>query len=160
MDQNFQDFLLSVPAEEQGTVLELDELLRKYGCECEIKEAKQGFMVSYLKKVDKRKITIINFVFRKTGVKIRIYAANVSMYQSLLDRLPKKMKTEIVKAGDCKRLHDPSSCNPKCQMGYRFIMDGEEYRKCKNMAFMPTLCKENDKYIIEFVKSELLEVLK
>ncbi|HKL98858.1 MAG TPA: hypothetical protein VJZ06_02980 [Mobilitalea sp.] len=160
MEQKFQDFLMSVPAEEQGIVLELDKLFREHGCEYDIKEAKQGYLVSYLKKIDKKKVTIVNFVFRKTGVKIRIYAANIPMYQSILERAPKKMKEEIIKAGDCKRLYDPNACNPKCQMGYTFIMDGEEYKKCRNMAFMPTLCKENDEYIIEFVQSELLEMSK
>jgi hypothetical protein len=160
MEQKFQDFLMSVPTEEQGTVLELDALFKEYGCECDIKEAKNGYMVSYYKKIEKKKVTIINFVFRKTGVKIRIYAKNVGKYQGLLDRLPQKMKTEIMKAGDCKRLFDPTLCNQKCQMGFSFLMEGEEYKKCRNMAFMPTLCKENDEYIIEFVKSELLEVSK
>ena len=158
MEQAFQDFLMSVPAEEQAFVVDLDALLKEHQYEYSIQTAKNGYMVSYFKKVAKKKMTLINFVFRKTGVKIRIYAGNVAKYQSFLDTLPEKMKAEIVKAGDCKRLFDPTACNSRCQMGFAFVMDGAEYKKCRNMAFMPTLCEENDKYIKDFLCYELKEV--
>ena len=160
MEQQFQDFIMSVPSKEQTTVLEIDKLLKANNCTCEIKEAKQGYLVSYIKMIQGKRTTILNFVFRKTGIKARIYANNILQYQSWLNELPNIMKKEIIKSGDCKRLYNPDSCNSKCTMGYKFVMDDNEYRKCKNMAFMPTLCKENDDYILEFVRQELIEISK
>ncbi|NLG04248.1 MAG: hypothetical protein GX567_10545 [Clostridia bacterium] len=157
MDQKFQDFIMTVPAGEQSMVLELDTLFKQYGYECGIEEAKQGYVVSYFKKIGKKKVTIANFVFRKAGVLIRIYAANIAKYESLLNELPKKMKAGIARAGDCKRLHDPSTCNQRCQAGFTFHMDGVVYKKCRYMAFMPLLCEENDEFILRFVKAEILE---
>lgn len=158
MEQNFSNFMMSVPESEQGMVLELDRLLREHGFTSDIKLAKNGYVVSYIKKEGKTQTTIANFVFRKSGMKIRIYASNVAKYQEFLDTLPKKMKAEIIKAGDCKRLFDPTACNQRCKMGLTFQMDGKTYKKCRYMAFMPTLCKENDPYIEEFVKRELCEI--
>lgn len=160
MEQQFQDFIMSVPSEEQEMVLELDGMFRKSGYECDISPAKNGFLVSYVKKLKQQKTTIANFIFRKSGVKIRLYASNIQQYDEFLDTLPKTMKAEIMKSGDCKRLFDPSACNPRCKMGYIFHMDGMEYRKCRNMAFVPTLSKENDPYIRTWVIAELKELEK
>lgn len=147
----FEEFLQSVGESSRDFVAELHRLLTENGCKCDVKEAKSGFVVSYLK--DKK--TLMNYVQRKTGTKARIYAANVAGYQEILNTLPPKMKSEIIKAPPCKRLLDPTACNPKCSMGYAFIMDGEEYKKCRNNAFMFALSEENDPFIGEFVKREL-----
>lgn len=158
MEQNFSNFMMSVPASEQGMVLKLDQLFRDHGFECSMEMAKNGYVVSYFIMKEKKKTTIANFVFRKSGMKIRIYASNVAKYQDFLNTLPKKMKAEIIKAGDCRRLLDPSACNKRCNMGFQFQIEGETYKKCRYMAFMPTLCEENDPYIEEFLKLELSEI--
>ena len=31
------------------------------------------------------------------------------------------------------------TCSPTCPTGYTFVMDGVEYKKCRSMAFLPTL---------------------
>lgn len=147
----FEDFLQSVEERERGFVAELHEFLSESGCKCDIKEAKSGFVVSYVR--DKK--TLMNYVQRKTGTKARIYAANIGSYQELLDTLPQKMKSDIIKAPPCKRLLDPSACNPKCSMGYAFTMDGEEYKKCRNSAFMFSLSEENNPFIRTFLEKEL-----
>jgi hypothetical protein len=123
------------------------------GCKCVIKSAKSGFVVSYILPDTKR--TLANFVQRKTGVKLRIYAEHVGEYQSFLDTLPEKMKKEIQKASVCKRLLNPDDCNPKCIMGYSFSLDGEAYQKCRYMAFMPTISDENNPHIKGFLEHEL-----
>ena len=43
----FQDFIATVPAENQDFVKELHDKLMDYGCKIEIKTAKSGYMVSY-----------------------------------------------------------------------------------------------------------------
>lgn len=149
--QDLKIFLQSVEESSRDFVAELHELLSESGCKCDIKEAKSGFVVSYVK----NKKTLMNYVRRKTGTKSRIYAANIGSYQELLDTLPPKMKSDIAKAPPCKRLLDSTACNPKCSMGYTFTMDGEEYKKCRNNAFMFALSEENNGFIKEFLEREL-----
>lgn len=146
--QDFDAFLQSVEEKNRDFAAELYELLSENGRKCDIKEAKR---VSYIK----NKKTLMNYVQRKTGTKARIYAANVGSYQEMLDTLPPKMKSEIVKAPPCKRLLDPTACNSKCSMGYTFTMDGEEYKKCRSNAFMFAFSEENNGFIGEFLEKEL-----
>lgn len=115
------------------------------GCKCEIKEAKSGYTASY--KLNKK--ALINFVHRKTGMKIRIYPKNIAKYQTFLNTLPEKMKADIKKSSDCK------SCNSKCEEGYNFILDGGQYKKCKYTAFFLPLSEENNSYIMELIKNEI-----
>ena len=88
-------------------------------------------------------------------MKLRIYPEHIQEYQSFLDTLPEKVKKEIKKASVCKRLINPDDCNPKCIMGYTFVLDGEQYQKCRYMAFQPALSEENNPYIKQFLEKEL-----
>lgn len=151
MSIDFKEFLQSVEDRERGFVDELHKFLTEKGCKCDIKESKSGYVVSYLRD----KTTLMNYVQRKTGTKVRIYAANVGKYQDFLNTLPPKLKADIKKAAPCKRLLDPSACNPKCPMGYTFEMDGEVHKKCRSTAFMFALSKENDPFIKKFLEKEL-----
>ncbi len=99
--------------------------------------------------------TLATFVSRKTGMKLRIYPEHIQEYQSFLDTLPEKVKKEIKKASVCKRLINPDDCNSKCVMGFTFVLDGEQYQKCRYMAFQPTLSEENNPYIKQFLEKEL-----
>ena len=83
--------------------------------------------MSYVLNSSKR--TLATFVSRKTEMKLRIYPKYIQEYQSFLDTLPEKVKKEIKKASVCKRLINPDDCNPKCVMGYTFVLDGEQYQK-------------------------------
>ena len=75
--------------------------------------------------------------------------------ERFLDTLPEKVKKEIKNASVCKRLLNPDDCNPKCAMGYTFSLDGEQYQKCRYMAFQITLSEENNSYIRQFLEKEL-----
>ena len=44
----FNDFIATVPAENQDFVKELHDRLMEHGCKIEIKTAKSGYMVSYI----------------------------------------------------------------------------------------------------------------
>ena len=155
MGATFIEFYESVPDADKPFVKELDIIFVENGCQSEIKEARSGYVATYYYIKDKKKISVMNYVFRKTGMKARIYARHVAWYEKFLDSLPNGMKQEIIKAGVCKKLSGLSECSPTCMGGYRFVMDGTAYVKCKNMAFMPTLCEENNLYIKEFVEREL-----
>ncbi len=152
MDDKFMIFLNDIPVSLQGFVIELDEFLIKKGCKRDIKSAKSGFVASYIFSPTGK--TLLNYVFRKTGVKMRVYAAGITRYDSILSKFPDKMKKEILKAGDCKKLIG-GTCSPTCPAGYSFVMDGIEYKKCRSTAFFHDLNEESSKFILELVKSQL-----
>jgi hypothetical protein len=122
-------------------------------CTFEIKEAKSGYVVSYIHKSTKR--TVANYVFRRKGPMIRIYADNIVGYMEILDKWPGEMKAAIEKAGVCKRLLDPNACNPRCQMGFDFIMDGKRQQKCRNNSFMFFLDEETKPYLKDMMEREM-----
>lgn len=152
MDEKFMMFLNNIPAELQDYVLSLDKFLTEKECKREIKSAKSGFVTSYINPNTGK--TLLNYVFRKTGVKMRIYAAGVSNYDAFLNEFPEKMKKEIKKASDCKKLTG-GTCSPTCPAGYTFTMDGVEYKKCRSMAFFHDLNQESCDYILKLLQSEL-----
>lgn len=39
-------------------------------------------------------------------------------------------------------------------MGFTFMLDGEQYQKCRYMAFQLTLHEENNPYIKQFLEKE------
>lgn len=152
MDEKYNLFMETVDGRFRNFVNQINEYLTEKGCKCDIKNAKSGYVVSY---VLSSKRTLATFISRKTGMKLRIYPEYIREYQEFLNTLPEKMKKEIKKASMCKRLANPDDCNPKCVMGYTFEMDGEQYQKCRYMAFQPTLSEENNPYIKEFLENEL-----
>lgn len=140
MDEMFLHFLQDIPSEYHSFVLELDEFLIARGSKRTIKAAKSGFVTSYSSPTSGR--ALLNYVFRKSGVKMRIYAEHIGEHPEVLDSLPDNMKSDIRKAGDCKK-RTGLTCTPTCTAGYTFVMDGQEYRKCKNMAFFHSLTAGN-----------------
>lgn len=153
MNEKFNAFLEDIAERDRPFVVELNDYLIENGCKCDIKESKSGFVVSYVLKEEKK--TVMNFVMRKTGVKVRLYADSISKYEDFLNGLPEKMKKEIKKAGSCKRLLDPTACNSRCKMGYCFNMDGEAYQNCRYGAFFLSVNEESGPYLKEFVQREL-----
>lgn len=154
MDEKFLLFLNDIPAENQGFVLELDKYLASKGSKRTIKAAKSGFVASYASPVTGK--ALLNYVFRKTGVKMRVYARSIGEHSDILADLPENMKADIKKSGDCKKLNG-LNCSPTCTGGYEFTMDGEKLKKCKNMAFFHSLTEENYDAITKLIRSELGE---
>ena len=153
MDDKWHMFMETVDERFRGFVSQINEYLTENGCNCDIKLQKSGYIVSYVLNSGKR--TLATFISRKTGMKLRIYPEHLLEYQSFLDKLPEKVKKEIKKASVCKRLVNPDDCNPKCVKGYTFALDGEQYQKCRYMAFQPALSEENNPYIKQFLEKEL-----
>lgn len=152
MDEQFLSFLNEIPTDMQGFVLELDKLLTEKGSKRTIKSAKSGYVTSYNSPITGK--ALLNYVFRKTGVKIRIYAEHIGEHSNILEGFPEPMKKEIRKAGDCKKLNG-GNCSPSCSAGYTFVMDGTQYKKCKNSAFFHSLSEENSEYIKKLIVAEI-----
>ena len=147
----FNEFMTSVSDENQKFISELHQELINHGCTINIKEARSGYVVTYLY----QKKTIANYVFRKKGMFIRIYGSHVKEYEDILNTFPSDMKNAISNAQICKRLVDPNTCNSKCSMGYDFVMDEEHLQKCRNSAFMFLVCPKNNPYIQSMLLHEV-----
>lgn len=130
----FEDFMAMVDPAVQPFVAETDGFLREGGCLVGIQSAKSGYVVSYKHTGSGR--VLLNYVFRKKGLVARIYADNILAYMELLDTLPKTMKDKVAKAPVCRRLINPELCSPHCPKGYEFILEGENYQKCRYSSFM------------------------
>ena len=86
----YDDFLVTVEKDNQELVRELHEELTKLGCRAEIRQAKSGFVVSYLK----NKKTILNYVFRKKGLMARIYPNHMADYMEVFDDILKGQRLQ------------------------------------------------------------------
>jgi len=98
---------------------------------------------------------LANFVFRKSGLVIRVYGDYVHKYNDYLETLPIGMVKGIEKAPVCKRLIDITKCNSKCRMGYEFTLKGNHHQKCQYNCFMFPVNDENIPFIREFLEREL-----
>lgn len=146
----FEDFIAAVDKENEAFVRELHTSLLRLGCRIEVKTAKSGHLVSYLFENK----ALANYVFRKKGLLIRIYANHVNQYMDFLDTLPDGMLESIRSAPVCKRLIDPNTCNSRCPMGYDFSIRGEHFKKCRNNAFLFLMCEENNSFVRTFLTNE------
>ena len=61
----YDDFIETVEEANLALVNDLHLMFLKNGCKLEIKEAKQGYVVTYIYTKDKKKIALMNYVFRK-----------------------------------------------------------------------------------------------
>lgn len=150
---DFGTFVECIPEQYTEFVVNLNDYLLDNDCTYDIKEAKSGFVVSYIYKLTKK--TIANYVFRKKGPQLRIYADHISSYQGVLDEFPNKMKESIISASPCKRMLNPTSCNQRCMMGFDFILDGERQQKCRNNCFLFFLSDENNGYLKQIIENEI-----
>ena len=142
----YQDLL---PLEILETVQNIHAELLAMGFMEEIKEAKSGPVLSYTK--DKK--ALLNYVYRKSGIKVRLYAGGIAAYEDCLAVLPDSMKAEFKKATDCKKLNG-LTCTPTCPGGYTYTLDGELLKKCRSMAFLMTLNQKTAGYIQTLILRE------
>lgn len=153
MSKEMQLFLETVNPQQHSFVIEIHDYLVEHGCKQIIKEAKSGYVVSYV--ACNTKHTVATFVMRKSGLMIRIFADHIQTYQNIVESFPQKLKEKIKKASDCKRLLNPEDCNPKCKQGYTFDILQQQVQKCRFMAFMFNLSEENNPFIKQLLVNEL-----
>lgn len=147
----FEDFIVTVDNEYRDFVNDLHHTLISCGCVLEVKEAKSGYLASY----QHNKKAVANYVFRKKGLIVRIYANHLGSYMKFLDTLPDGMLQTIKAAPVCKRLINPDACNSKCAMGYDFLICEEHLQKCRNNAFMFLVCEDYNPFIKTFLENEI-----
>jgi len=148
----FEDFLSEVGADDREFVCKIHESLLHDVYRIKIEFKASGFFVSYSHPQTKR--SLVNFLFRKGGLFVRIYADHIGKYAGFLNLLPEKMEKEINKAPVCKRLIDPADCNPKCITGYDFLIRDSRYQRCRYCCFQFAVNPESIPVLSEFIENE------
>ena len=151
----FSDFFLEVPDKSKDFVAEIHKLLTSDGYNIKIESKASGFLVSYAH--PKTKHSILNFVFRKKGIYIRLYGANCNKYLDVLNRLPQSMVGQMQKAGDCPRLLGIEKCNSRCALGYDFKIGDIHFQKCRIACFFLLVDDESTQFLLEMVQREKQE---
>ena len=150
---SFEQFLEVVDTYYRTFTQDLHSYLLDNGCKITINEKKSGFLASY--KHGRTKRSVVNLLFRKKGMLVRIYGENAGKYVDFLNTLPSEMVQSIEKAGICKRLVH-NTCSPKC-LGYDFTIGSKHFQKCKYSCFEFLVSEESNFHIKSFVEHELRE---
>jgi len=149
----YEQFLEPVDRSRHEFLQNLHEYMLNNGCKATFEEKKSGLLGSY--KHTKTKKSVINVLFRKKGLIVRIYGENISKYPDFLNTLTKDMIESIESAGVCKRLVH-NTCSPKCT-GYDFVIGDEHFQKCRYNCFEFLVTNENETCIKAFVENEIKE---
>lgn len=147
----FESFISDISPEYELLVKKIYDKLVEEGCGVKLQEAKSGHVVSFT--VSGK--TLANFVSRKKGPVVRIYGDNCGEYVQILASLPEAMQKTIDKAPVCRRLLDPEKCNARCPMGYCFVLNGQDYKKCRYNCFMFPITEENVSGILDLLDHEV-----
>ncbi|WNX85926.1 hypothetical protein RWV98_06565 [Agathobaculum sp. NTUH-O15-33] len=148
---SFKEFLSAVAPEHQAFVEKLNNQLMQQGCDLVIKEAKSGYAASY--QLEKK--TVMNWVFRKSGILARIYGDNASRYEDIIASLPADMQKKMTASRDCKRLIDPNDCSATCVKGIVYALNGDTHKKCRNDGMFFLLTNETAEHIAKLVCAEV-----
>ena len=148
---SFNEFLLAVAPEHRVFVEKLNDKLLEQGCELVIKEVKSGYTATY--QLEKK--TVMNWVFRKTGVFARIYGDNAGKYEDIIASLPADMQKKMTTSRDCKRLIDPNACSDTCVKGFVYALNGDTHKKCRNDGMLFVLTNETAEHIAGLVCAEV-----
>ena len=135
-------------------IIQLHTYLQENDYVINIKQAANGYVVSYIHKPTKR--TVANYVFRNKMPMLRVYADNIISYGNKLSQWPNVMKETIRKGGNCARLINPTACNSRCLNGFDFILDNVRQQKCRcHMSFTFFLNDETKPYLMEIMQHEI-----
>jgi len=148
---SFEQFLEAVDPNYQKFAQDLHDYLLDNSCKVVIEEKKSGYLASY--KYGKPPRAMVNFLFRKAGMLVRIYGENISEYRDFLNTLPPEMVQSIDNAGECKRLVN-NTCSPKCT-GYDFTIGDAHFQKCRYNCFEFLVTNDSIPFIKSFVESEI-----
>ena len=148
---SFKEFMLAVAPEHQAFVEKLNNKLIEQGCSIVIKEAKSGYAASY--QLESK--TVMNWVFRKSGILAWIYGDNASKYEDTIASLPADMQEKMTTSRDCKRLINPNACSDTCVKGFVYTLNGDTHKKCRNDGMFFLLTNETAEHIAGLVCAEV-----
>ncbi len=134
---------------------EIDDYLQRHDYKLKIEAIKSGTRFTYT--CNKNRRAIANFVIEENKFQLHLYADNISSYTDFVQSLPKNILSVLQKGGKCKRLIDADACNPKCIMGYDYLLDNMRYQKCRYLNFKFLLINhEYNAFIERLIKHECI----
>ena len=151
-EYNIEDFLAEVDEDYKEFVLRIDSALIEDGCKSKVESKTSGMFVGYSEPKTRR--SIVNILFRKKGMLMRLYADGHAEYNDFIKNLPENMEKQIAKSSPCKRFDDPLTCNDRCIMGYDFYIRDNHYQKCRYNCFEFLVDTESIPVMAEFVDRE------
>lgn len=151
----FEDYLCEVGPDCMGPVSDLHALFMDNGFILKMELAKNGYVLSYQDPKIKR--VAANFVMRKKKPVIRLYGDHVHKHGEIMNALSEGMKQTVAAAPLCKRLHDPTTCNSRCAMGYAVTIDDTLHKKCRYNCFMFEINPETFPHIKRLIQQEITE---
>jgi len=135
------EFISEVPDACKTFVTEAHEAMVKAGYKSKIVKKPGGSTAAYAH--PKTKQVLAQFFFRKKVLHLYLYVVFFGDFNGYLDKLPRSVSDQLGVFNDCKRLHNPDACNPKCPMGYDFTVSDVRYRKCKYGRVTVVMNKES-----------------
>lgn len=148
----FANFLLDVHPAQRQWVEDLHAFLLAQDCKAKLQMAKSGYVVSYVDGRGKR--TLMNYIFRKSGLMVRLYGDHLNQYLDALAALPESMQKIMAKAPVCRRLVNPTDCNPRCQTGYDYTLGDAHYQKCRYSGLLFPVNEETEAALRTLVERE------
>jgi hypothetical protein len=145
MENQFSDFIKTVELQHQDYVKSTHDTLVAYGCKFKVENKTSGYFVSYSH--PKTKKSLLNFLFRKNGLLMRLYPNGVN--SEIVNGLPNSMTLEIDKQIPCKM------CSEKCPKGYVFSIRGQSFNKCRYNAFLFVVTDESKPVLANWVNDEI-----
>ena len=143
------DFIKTVEPAHQAFARATHELLTMNDCNMKIENKTSGLFVSYSHPKTKRRL--LSFLFRKSELLARLYPENASGCFST-DNIPSSMEKEIQKVPDCKIYSE--KCN-KCIKGYKFLLRGQTYDKCRHSPFQFAVNEESKPVLTEWIEKDV-----
>jgi hypothetical protein len=142
-----RECLNSLTPEMATYITELDILLTENNCKNEGDPGNFKYAFTYTSK--KTKKVVCKIAFGITGCSIKLNAEHINEYLNFITKLPTDM-LDIMKNGwNCAKAFDINGCNPKCQAGFKFKIDGTEYLKCRCLNFNFSINNATNREIIK-----------
>jgi hypothetical protein len=126
-------------------VNEVSELLAA-SCKTKVVEKDGTVRVTYTRRATKR--ALIALIISGSALSIHIYADNINRY---IGDVPDHMSDIMRKGREC----DGIAKHPTCIGGFRLVMDGKEYHKCRYMNFKFDVNVETRPHIMRMITSEM-----
>jgi hypothetical protein len=155
VNYQFEDFLADVEQSQKAVIMNIHESLTGSGYRSKVEKKASGFFVGYTHPATKR--SMLNLLFRKKGLHVRIYAENHKQYAHFIHNLPEDIETQVAKATDCKRFLTPPECSDSCSAGYDILIGGNRYQKCRYACFHLKANTESLPVITELIEFEKTE---
>lgn len=146
------NFLILLSDEQKYFLLEIDKFLSQNNYKPKVEPTKTMEKCTYISSKTRRAITSITL--KNNNLAVHIYGDGINKYMDSALKMPNDMIAVMKKGTKCKKLENPTACNPKCIGGYDYYIDNIRYQKCRFMSFKYIYSKDNSEHIKKFIINE------